>query len=226
MKVELLFLMLLVFAIGCSPIKQYADAAQQWERDMEIFDSLSVADPGSDEAILFAGSSSIRLWDDIERDMSPYPVIRRGYGGAAYSDLAYFINRIVAPLSFKALVLFAGNDIWGRPEDRTPSEIRKLANYIIRQVSRNRPDLQIFIIEVTHVPAREHLVPDIDKQNQVLRSLCNRSENVHWIATRDIYLDEKNRVRRELFRTDEIHQNKLGYQLWTDAIKKELRLKL
>ena len=35
-----------------------------------------------DNAVLFVGSSSIRLWETLAEDMHPTPVIQRGFGGA------------------------------------------------------------------------------------------------------------------------------------------------
>ena len=37
--------------------------------------------------VLFLGSSSINLWDNIYRDMAPLKILRRSYGGAALRDM-------------------------------------------------------------------------------------------------------------------------------------------
>ena len=39
--------------------------------------------------VLFLGSSSINLWDNIYRDMAPLKILRRSYGGAALRDMLY-----------------------------------------------------------------------------------------------------------------------------------------
>lgn len=68
--------------------KKYESSIVSWEYDISVFDQLNETEEYPDDAILFAGRSSIRLWDNIEKDMAPYTVIQRGYGGAAYADLA------------------------------------------------------------------------------------------------------------------------------------------
>ena len=43
-----------------------------------------------DNALLFIGSSSIRLWKTLEQDMAPYPVIQRGYHRPLWGNLESF----------------------------------------------------------------------------------------------------------------------------------------
>ena len=187
------------------------------------FDSLNASHTYPGNAILFAGSSSIRLWDNIEEDMAPYPVIRRGYGGASYADLAYYIERIVYPHNFAALVIFAGNDIWGRETDRSPGEVARLLEHIVKRVNAKFDATPIFVIEVTHVPARAHLIHEIDAQNKALEKMCEQFDHVHWVPTKQIYLTGENKVNIDLFRKDNVHQNEEGYALWTEQIKRKIK---
>ena len=223
MTLRFLLKLIVILMVGCSPTRKYTDVAQRWEKDMQHFDSLNMVEQYSENSILFTGSSSIRLWDDINEDMAPYPVIRRGYGGAAYTDLAYYIERMVFPHDFTALVVFAGNDIWGKDTDTNLREISKLLKHIIKQTRRKYRNTPVFVIEVTHVPARKHLIAQIDAQNRSLRTVCDRFKHVHWIPTKHIYLTPENQVRMHLFREDNIHQNDKGYRLWTEAIKGRIK---
>ena len=75
---------------------------------------------------MFIGSSSIRRWTDLNTDMTPRKTINRGYGGAKFTDLAVYIDRIVKPHQFKALVVFVGNDIVGKSDDKSPVEVARL----------------------------------------------------------------------------------------------------
>ena len=219
-----LFLLLVTFSlINCSPTKKYTASVQHWEKDMQKFDSLNAVNDYADNAILFAGSSSIRIWKNIEQDMAPYPVIQRGYGGASFTDLAYYIERIVYPHQFKALVVFAGNDIWGKETDRNPAEITRLMEHIVKRVGKKYGTTPIFVIEVTHVPVRGHLVAEIEAENQALKAVCDKYAHVHWIPTKQIYLTPEGKVNTALFGKDNTHQNPEGYQLWTEAIKKKVK---
>lgn len=202
--------------------KYRSTSVERWEDDIRAFEALDAETTDPQDAILFVGSSSIRLWDHIEADMAPYGVIQRGYGGASWADVAHYTERLVYPHDFAALVLFAGNDIWGKPDDRSPEELQLLLHHTVQTVREQYPDPPIFVIEITHVPVREHLVREIDAANAALQRAVNRFENVHWIPTRDLYLNDDGTVNTERFGEDRTHQNRTGYGLWTERIKRAL----
>lgn len=193
---------------------------------MEQFDSLNQAEPSLAESILFVGSSSIRLWDRINEDMAPYPVIQRGYGGASFVDLAYYIDRLIGPHQFAAMVVFAGNDIWGHEDDRSPEEIANYLRHIISRAQTHSKETPIFVVEITHVPSRQHLIEEIHAANEALRKVCEDEAQVHWISTRQVYLTEQGDVDTSLFGPDNTHQNRTGYQLWTELIKNGIKAHL
>ena len=103
----------------------------------------------SSDAILFIGSSSIRRWGDIAIDMAPYRPIQRGYGGAKYSDVAVFAERLIQPHRYRALVMFVGNDVSGKPQDHTPEEVERLVRYIVDVSLKHQSDAPVLLIEVT-----------------------------------------------------------------------------
>ena len=87
----------------------YRQAAHdRWQDDIAELGARDASESYPDDAVLFIGSSSIRLWSDIAADMQPYPVIQRGYGGAKWSDVAIFIDQLVRPHSCCAVVFFVG----------------------------------------------------------------------------------------------------------------------
>ncbi len=58
----------------------YAEAAEKrWANAIAELESLDRTETHPDDAILFLGSSSVRLWDDIASDMGPYHPLRRGF---------------------------------------------------------------------------------------------------------------------------------------------------
>lgn len=70
-----------VLFISCSPLKKYDAKDRAWALpEIEAFEKLDASKDYPDDAILFIGSSSIRLWKTLEEDMEPFNVIQRGYG--------------------------------------------------------------------------------------------------------------------------------------------------
>jgi len=197
-------------------------ALERWQNAVEDLEGLDATKSHPDDAILLVGSSSIRLWEDASEQMHPYHVIRRGYGGARYSDLAVFARRLITPHRFRALVIFVGNDISGREEDATPEEIEPLVRQIVATARSHQPDATIFLVEVTPTPKRFHLWPRIRQFNAMLREVAMTESNTQFIATAERYLDADDVPIATLFRDDRLHLNKTGYDLWSKLIRRRL----
>ena len=97
--------------------KYRAETTEKWEVAMEELDAANRAATPSDNNILFVGSSSFRLWEDMATDLTPYQTINRGFGGSKWSDLAVYADRLITPHKFRGIVLFVANDIGGKGED-------------------------------------------------------------------------------------------------------------
>ena len=209
-------------AVSAPPEQAVREAARKFEGEIRKLEALDRAEKDPDNAILFVGSSSVRLWDSMAQDMAPFPTIRRGYGGAKYSDLNVFAARLVHPHRFRALVLFAANDGTGKSGDPPPGDVAKDVRSIIDTVRAKHPDAPIFLVEITPSPQRWEAWPKIRAVNAALAELCSDLPRVHWIATSSSYLGPDEKPRAELFVADRLHQNAAGYQLWSQLIKRRL----
>jgi lysophospholipase L1-like esterase len=70
------FALFLSAAAGGSVADKYAAAAKaKWDGAIKKFEMLDKRSDYAADSILFIGSSSIRLWETLGRDMAPYPVI-------------------------------------------------------------------------------------------------------------------------------------------------------
>lgn len=204
-------------------LKPYSDAAiRKWQQDIQALEALDATETYPTDSILFIGSSSVRLWNTIAEDMWPYSVIQRGYGGAKYSDLAVFAQRLITPHRYRAMVIFVGNDVVGKPDDRTPEEVEGLARHICNVSLEHQPTAPVFIVEITPTASRFKTWPEICAANAKLRGLSLTQPGIHFIATAEHYLDAEKRPRGEFFREDQLHQNEAGYALWTRLIKQSL----
>ncbi|RMF37040.1 MAG: hypothetical protein D6753_18305, partial [Planctomycetota bacterium] len=203
----------LVLISADDPIAQYRqEAIERWEPEIRKLEQLDRQETDPPHAILFVGSSSIRLWDSIADDMRPWPVIRRGYGGARFSDLAVFINRLVDPHQFDALAIFVANDISGKGNDKTPEEVLRLVRYCVEQVRQKHPDQPIFLIGITPTSSRFHAWPQIRQVNRLMAEYCQATEGLYYVDTAPHFLDEDGNPRDELFRDDRLHLNASGYK--------------
>lgn len=220
----------LLFSIPCSafaqekdPLSAYRDAAvKRWEKDIVQLENLDKKESDPDHAILFIGSSSIRRWQSIGEDMAPWPAIRRGYGGARFSDLAVYIERIVNPHQFDALVIFVGNDISGSAQDKSAEEVLRLFKYVVSRVREKHPTQPIFLIGITPTSSRFNVWPRVQRMHNLVRNYIDQDDTLHFIDTAAQYIGENGKPKDELFVSDRLHLNEAGYDLWASIIKPAL----
>ena len=217
-------LIALLILVSCSPLRTYRELPEvkAWEGDIEKFEQLDLSKSYPDDAILFAGSSSIKLWEDIGTDMKPYNIIQRGYGGAKLSDFAVYADRIIYPHPCSAIVIFIANDISGIESDKTPAEVAKLFRKTLYIIRRKFKDTPVFWISVTPTAARWHVWPEISEANEQIARICKNHRNTYFIKTEQSFLTKEGLPRTELFIDDKLHLNQDGYRVWAGIIKNEL----
>lgn len=224
MKRLLILIILTSFLVSCASLGKYRELPEvkAWESEIEKFEQLDIAKSYPPDAIMFAGSSSIRLWSTLGKDMLPYNVIQRGYGGAKLSDFAVYADRILYPHKCRAIVLFIANDISGSNSDKSPLEVSQLFKktlYIIRKQFRETP---VIWVSVTPTPLRWHIWPEIKEAGEMISEICESHRNTYYLDTEQYFTNEKGLPRADLFLDDRLHLNDEGYKVWSGLIKNEL----
>ena len=208
-----------VFFISCSPLKKYEDYGEKWEKEIKKLESLDQKENYSNNAILFIGSSSIRLWKSIKQDLDPYEPIKRGYGGARYSDLIHFTERLVSPHKVKAVGIFVANDITGGMNDLSPKEVLDLAKFIVKKIRKSHKNKPIFFIETTPTSKRWKVWDKILKANDLIKDFSSNNRNIFYIDTRSFYFTSNGIPNDDFFIRDKLHLNSKGYKLWAKILK-------
>jgi hypothetical protein len=222
MKKTLILLSVTLIISSCSVYKKYADTAAGWEDEITNLEYKDDTETYSKDAVLFIGSSSIRLWKNIKEDMAPYEPIRRGYGGAHFTDLIHFTKRLVYPHEFQALVIFVANDITGGENDKSVADVMKLFKEVVNTVRLKYPTVPIFQVAVTPNSSRWKVWPEVQKLNAAFKTYADNTANVYFIDSVAPYLNTEGTPRDELFIGDLLHQNQKGYDIWAAEIKREL----
>jgi len=219
-----IILLAFLFILSCAPLSKYRDLPEvkAWESEIEKFEQLDITKSYPSDAILFAGSSSIRMWSTIGKDMLPYNVIQRGYGGAKLSDFAVYADRIIYPHPCQAIVIFIANDIAGNDNDKSPLEVSQLFKKTLYIIRRKFADTPVFWISNTPTPARWHVWPEIQEANGMIKEICESHRNTYYIDTEKYFTNASGLPRSELFIEDKLHLNGEGYRIWSGIIKNEL----
>jgi lysophospholipase L1-like esterase len=177
--------------------------------------------PPPDHPIVFVGSSSIRLWDTLQRDMAPLPVLNRGFGGARLSSVVYFVDRVVIQYRPRAIVLYAGDndlDAGKSPED----VVREFRDFVSR-VESALPDVPIYYLSMKPSLLHWSNWPKYAQANAQISAICASDPRLGYIDGATPLLAYGEPPPRELYRFDRMHLSAKGYTLWTGVIKSRLR---
>lgn len=195
----------------------------RWESEIRNLEALDRKSQDPVDAVLFLGSSSIRLWDSIDEDMTPYPTIRRGYGGARYRDLRHFVARLVAAHQPRAIVIFVANDITSPEISPDPEQVMIDIRATQAKIRERLPEVPIFYVAITPTESRWSAWPTVQRLNGMIEEMCRESSTTFFIPTARHFLDPTSgRPVPNLFRVDHLHLSPAGYKVWADVIRSSL----
>lgn len=194
---------------------------RRWEESIAAFaaeDSRTALTPGG---VVFVGSSSIRLWRDLDKQWESARVINRGFGGARLADCTRYLDRLVFPHAPRVIAVYAGdNDI---AEGRTPKEVFNEFVRFVEAVRKTLPGTRIAYISIKPSPARARFMAQAREANQLIEKFASLGENLEYVDIFTPMLDPSGKPRAELFQPDALHLNAAGYQLWASIIGPRLR---
>ncbi len=201
-----------------APLPANANAAQEinafWEADQK-------QRPPSG-AVLFMGSSSVRLWATLAQDFPDVPVINRGFGGSLIQDSTQYADRIALPYDPKIIIMFAGtNDLaYG---NKSPQQVLQEYEDFVARIHSALPDTRIAFISISPTVARwgneakiletNHLIQEFTLQNN------SNSEKLDFIDTHSQLLTADGQPQPSLLRADGLHFNAEGYKVFTAIVK-------
>ncbi|HJU22622.1 MAG TPA: SGNH/GDSL hydrolase family protein [Casimicrobiaceae bacterium] len=190
---------------------------QTWDAAFARFAADDAAHSYPPGGVLFVGSSSIRLWSDLETQFKDLPVvIKRGFGGSQLSDCVKNLSRLVLRYQPRLVLVYAGdNDL---AAGNSPIDVVSRFAAFVDGVHATLPGTRIAYISIKPSPARVALLPRIRVANALIHRYAELSSNVDYIDVFTPMLDARGAPRRELFRDDALHLNADGYAVWKRVI--------
>ena len=58
--------------------------------------------------------------------------------------------------------------------------------------------------------------------NELIKDYCSKNYNMHYIETKDFFLNKNGTPNNNLFRRDLLHLNDKGYNIWNNIIKEKI----
>jgi len=190
-----------------------------WEHEIARFERADRREPPPRGGIVFTGSSTIRFWETLERDMAPLRVLNRGFGGAHLAHVSRFAPRIVLPYAPAAVVLYAGdNDLgaWtGKDSDTIVEDFERFAEIVHEAL----PETRIHFVSIKPSRLRRAQWPEQQRANARIEAIARAHDRMDYTDIATPMLRGEDTPPRDLFAWDGLHLSPAGYALWTRVLR-------
>jgi lysophospholipase L1-like esterase len=205
---------LFVFSTGYG---QKVPDPTRFEESVVQYEQHDQQHPFPEGAVLFVGSSSVRMWKSIDQDLPSVKAINRGFGGSQFSDLLYYLDRLVTCYKPSKIFIYEGdNDI---ASGKKPKEILNDAKQVRQKIATALPGIPVYFIAAKPSVARWNLRKKYQQLNSLLAVYASNTPATGFVNVWDPALNEDGTVRTDIFLEDNLHMNEKGYAIWTAAIE-------
>lgn len=209
----LVFIIFLALGHAQDPVR----FKEQVEEIHEKYNTL--LDP-SKETIVFTGSSSIRIWHDLQNRFPEHQIVNSGFGGSHASDLLFYLDDLILRYKPKKVFIYEGdNDIKAK---KKPNGIIETTQQIIDGIRKNDPSTEIVLIAAKPSIARWKLKRKYKRLNRKFKKLAQEDGLLEYADVWKPMLDSR-KVKQDIFIEDGLHMNAKGYEIWFGVMKEYLQ---
>jgi len=178
-------------------------------------------------AILFIGSSSFTLWDDVQNYFPGHTIINRGFGGSTLEDQIRYANDIIFPYKPKQIIIYCGENDLAFSDTVTAVMVFERFKELLQIIRKKLPDIPIAYISMKPSPSRRHLFSKMREGNQLISdflasqnsTLSSNMSRTVFIEVHSKMLNERGEPFPEIFFDDSLHMNAKGYSIWQKEIQ-------
>jgi lysophospholipase L1-like esterase len=211
----------LPMSIAVQPPAASKDAGRfaKWEKEIAAIEKRLADAPPKTGSLVFAGSSSIRLWN-LKKSFPDLDAVNVGFGGSQIPDSTHFAPRIILPLKPSAIVFYAGdNDI---AAGRKPAQVAADFEAFAAAVHKDLPKCRVLFVAVKPSIARWKQFDTQTKANALVKEFCEKDERLTFVDVVPQMLGDDGMPVADLFAKDGLHLSAAGYEKWTEAVKSAL----
>ena len=189
----------------------------KWEKEIAAYEQMDRTNPPPTGALLFIGSSTIRLWKTLAQDFPGHRVINRGFGGSEIVDSTHFAERVILPYKPRMVFLRAGgNDLnAGKSAEQVVADFKEF----VAKIHSKLPETEIVFISLSPSIARWKQADKEKAVNTMVEAFVRKTPRLKYIETYSMPLGADGQPRPEVFVADKLHFNEAGYKLLSEIVR-------
>ena len=166
--------------------------------------------------IVFYGSSSFRLWHNLNEDFKSYNILNYGFGGAFIEDCIRYFDRLFSNINPIAFVLYVGgNDLSLEYSNR---KINSLFKILLTKIKSQFPNTKIICVSIKPSYHRIEKFKKIKKLNTIMKEELMKNGKNFYVDIFKLFLNKDEKIIKSYFVKDNLHLSKKGYEVWKKEI--------
>lgn len=207
------FLSIVIFVLAITA------KAQPFSNEIEAFkkqDSIAFPSP---HPILLIGSSSFRLWKDVQASFPAYPILNRAFGGATLPDVIRYRYEVIYAYQPKQILIYCGENDFASSDTVTVATVVHRYKQLHQLIRGKFATVPIGYVSMKPSPSRQHLLPKYKEANYQIQQFLATDANATFINVYTAMLNSNGLPMPDIFIADNLHMNAKGYAIWQKIIQ-------
>lgn len=186
--------------------------------EIKAFKKQDSLQPPPKNAILFVGSSSFRLWHDVQAAFPGYTIINRGFGGSTLPDVIQYADDIIFPYQPKEIVIYCGENDISSSDTITSKTVFIRFEKLFTLIRKKMPKVPVVYVAMKPSPSREKFHQKLMQANLLIKNYLAKQSKTAYVDVYKLML-ENGKPDETLYVGDRLHMNAKGYAIWQKALK-------
>ncbi len=173
-------------------------------------------------AILFVGSSSFRMWKNVQDAFPEHIIINRGFGGSALPDVIRYEKEIIFPYQLKQIVIYCGENDIASSDTITAELVLDRFKILFKDIRKEFNEVPVIFISIKPSPSRWQMKDRMIKANSLIKKYLKHQKQTKYINVWKAMLGADGSPMSDIFIQDNLHMNAKGYAIWQKLIEPHL----
>ena len=221
MKKALLKGLLLFFATQTAVV--HAQQAPPFLDEIKAFQKADSLQAPPQNAVLFVGSSSFRLWPDIQSYFPTHTLINRGFGGSTLLDMLRYEEETIFKYKPKQVVIYCGDNDLASSDTVTSVMVTERFQKLFGDIRQRLPNASIVFVSIKPSPSRWRLKEKMMNANRLIKTFLAKKKAAAFVDVWTSMLDKTGKPMDVLFKEDMLHMKAGGYAIWARVMEPYLK---
>ena len=165
---------------------------------------------GYDPKLIFLGSSTFTLWEELETIFKEYKPVNLGFGGSTLAACTWFFDRIFKNIHHpESIVIYAGDNDLG--DGRHPEEVVLFFDSLLSKIRNKYGAIPVAFISIKPSITRWSLAGSIRYTNSNIKDYMLKDKNFFYLDIYSGMLSKNGHPKGEFFIEDGLHFSEKGY---------------